>query len=50
MVKNARENFSTNFLRAHGFDKDDGWDNFSFKDQVFYKLEEVGETIALKSH
>ena len=50
MVKDARENFSTNFLKAHGFDKNDGWDHFSFKDQVFYKLEEVGEPIALKSN
>ena len=50
MVKDARENFSTNFLMAHGFDKKEGWDHFSFKDQVFYKLEEVGEPVALKSH
>ena len=50
MVKDARENFSANFLRAHGFDKKEGWDHVSFKDQIFYKLEEVGEPIALKSN
>jgi len=50
MVKDAKANFSTNFLRAHGFDKSEGWDNFLFKNQVFFKLEEVGEPIALKSH
>lgn len=50
LVEVARENFSTNFLRAHGFEREKGWDNFSFKDQVFYKLERIGEPIALKSH
>ena len=50
LVETARENFSTTFLRAHGFEKDKGWGNFTFEDQIFYKLERIGEPIALKSH
>ena len=50
LVKEARENFSTTFLRAHGFEKDKGWDHFTFEDQIFYKLERIGVPIALKSH
>ncbi|MFX1357290.1 MAG: pyridoxamine 5'-phosphate oxidase family protein [Promethearchaeota archaeon] len=50
MVNDARDKFSTNFLSAHGFDKHEGWDYFSFEGQVFYKLEQVREPIALKSH
>lgn len=50
LVEVAREIFSTTFLRAHGFEKEKGWDNFSFKDQVFYEFEEIGKAIALKSH
>jgi len=50
LVEVARDNFSTTFLRAHGFEKEKGWDNFTFKDQVFYKLEKIGKPIALKSH
>jgi len=49
MKKEAQEKFSTNFLSAHGFDKNKGWSDFSLKDQVFYKLVEVGEPIGLKS-
>ena len=50
LVKEARENFSTTFLRAHGFEKEKGWENFTFEDQIFYKLEMIGKPIALKSY
>jgi nitroimidazol reductase NimA-like FMN-containing flavoprotein (pyridoxamine 5'-phosphate oxidase superfamily) len=49
MVKNAKDNFSSNFLSAHGFDKGDGWDGFQTDNQLIYKFEQIGKTIALKS-
>jgi len=49
MVQIARENFSTNFLSAHGFKKKGGWDNFKTEDQIIYKFEVVGKLVGLKS-
>ncbi|MHA2127633.1 MAG: pyridoxamine 5'-phosphate oxidase family protein [Promethearchaeota archaeon] len=49
IVKNAKENFSTNFLSAHGFDASKGWDNFKTDNQLIYKLIEKKKRIALKS-
>jgi nitroimidazol reductase NimA-like FMN-containing flavoprotein (pyridoxamine 5'-phosphate oxidase superfamily) len=49
MVEDARKNFSTNFLSAHGFDKNKGWDHSPFQNQIFYKLDEVGKPIALRN-
>lgn len=50
MLQIARENFSTNFLSAHGFKKKGGWDNFKIEDQIIYKFELVGKPIGLKSY
>jgi len=49
MVKQAREKYSKNFLSAHGFDKKVGWEHFTPKDQLVYKLEKVKKPIGLKS-
>jgi nitroimidazol reductase NimA-like FMN-containing flavoprotein (pyridoxamine 5'-phosphate oxidase superfamily) len=49
MVENAKNEFSPNFLSAHGFNKAKGWNAFKFKNQIIYKFEEIGKTTALKS-
>ena len=49
MVKRARENYSENFLLAHGFDKKEGWEHFTAKDQLIYKFELINKPIGLKS-
>ncbi|MFX0187665.1 MAG: pyridoxamine 5'-phosphate oxidase family protein [Candidatus Hodarchaeota archaeon] len=49
MVDKAKNNFSTNFLSAHGFEREMGWDSFQAEGQLIYKLEEVGPRIGLKS-
>lgn len=49
MVKNARKIYSQNFLTAHGFEKENGWDVLSNKNQVLYKFIEMREQIGLKS-
>ena len=49
MIEIAKENFSSNFLSAHGFDKKNGWDGFKIADQIIYKFKQISETIALKS-
>jgi hypothetical protein len=46
----GRRDLSTNFLAAHGFDPDKGWDQFSpDKDLVIVKLVDVAERVGLKS-
>ena len=49
MIENAKENFSTNFLSAHGFNKKNGWDGFQIADQIIYKFKQTSKTVALKS-
>ncbi|NHJ26385.1 MAG: pyridoxamine 5'-phosphate oxidase family protein [Candidatus Lokiarchaeota archaeon] len=49
ILEEARKQFSINFLTAHGFDKDKGWDTFKKENLLIYKLKEVGEPIGLKS-
>ena len=49
IVDRAKNNFSTNFLSAHGFEKEMGWDSFQAEGRLIYKLEEVGPRIGLKS-
>ena len=49
MFEEARGQFSKNFLTAHGFDKDKGWNAFKSRNLLIYKLHEVGERIGLKS-
>ncbi|NVM46295.1 MAG: pyridoxamine 5'-phosphate oxidase family protein [Candidatus Lokiarchaeota archaeon] len=45
----AKENFSVNFLTAHGFKKEDGWENLIDDNLLIYKLEESSRRIGLKS-
>jgi hypothetical protein len=41
---------SENFLAAHGFKAEDGWETLSHeKSLVIYKLDTVSETVGLKS-
>lgn len=49
MIENAKDNYSSSFLSAHGFDEKNGWDGFKTKDQIIYKFEKTSKTIALKS-
>jgi len=49
IVEIARDNFSTNILTAHGFEKSNGWNGFKEENLSIYKLEEVGKPIGLKS-
>jgi len=49
MVDKAKQQFSPSFLSAHGFDKDSGWEGFELKDQVLYRFDQAGKTVALKS-
>ncbi len=49
LVANAKEQFSKNFLTAHGFSKDRGWDAFELKNQLIYKFVQKKEAIGLKS-
>ena len=49
MVENAKEQFSENFLTAHGFRKEQGWEAFELKNQLVYKLVQKREVIGLKS-
>jgi len=50
MIKTAREEFSPNFLSAHGFDKSEGWDAFIEEGQKIYKFKAKKEPIGLKSY
>ena len=46
----GNERLSENFLAAHGFSSDEGWDSLSpEKSLEIYKLEKVNETVGLRS-
>lgn len=49
MKKSAGSNYSKNFLSAHGFDKNLGWEGFVIEDQLIYKFIQSKDTIGLKS-
>jgi len=49
MVQSARGKFSENFLSAHGFERNQGWDVFTGEGQPIYKFIQVGPSIGLKS-
>lgn len=49
MVESARSQFSTNFLLAHGFENNQGWDKFTAEGQLVYKFKQMGTPIGLKS-
>ncbi len=50
MAEEGKQKLSTNFLVAHGFRKEDGWDSFTpERPVVIVKLKEVTEEIGLKS-
>jgi len=49
LIKEAKKNFSEDFLAAHGFEKESGWDGFKIEDQLIYKLHDVQYQIGLKS-
>ncbi|MBY9013047.1 MAG: pyridoxamine 5'-phosphate oxidase family protein [Candidatus Lokiarchaeota archaeon] len=50
MVDKAKGQFSRNFLAAHGFRGEDGWESLIEDKLLIYKLEEVGIRIGLKSY
>jgi nitroimidazol reductase NimA-like FMN-containing flavoprotein (pyridoxamine 5'-phosphate oxidase superfamily) len=49
MAKEAKNNYSQNFLTAHGFDKEKGWDAFELKNQLIFTLMQKKKAIGLKS-
>jgi nitroimidazol reductase NimA-like FMN-containing flavoprotein (pyridoxamine 5'-phosphate oxidase superfamily) len=49
MAESAKNKYSKNFLAAHGFEKERGWDVFTSEDQLIYKFKPVGTPIGLKS-
>ncbi len=49
MVQSARNKYSKNFISVHGFEKSQGWDVFTVKDQLIYKFKQIGTPIGLKS-
>ena len=50
MAEDGKLKLSTNFLAAHGFKKEQGWDSFTpEKPIVIVKLKKVTEKIGLKS-
>ncbi|MFW9941723.1 MAG: pyridoxamine 5'-phosphate oxidase family protein [Candidatus Thorarchaeota archaeon] len=49
MVKIARNTYSQNFLTAHGFEKEKGWEVIKNKSELIYKFVEMREPIGLKS-
>ena len=50
IAEEGKLKLSTNFLAAHGFKKEEGWDSFSpERPVVIVKLKEVVEKIGLKS-
>ena len=49
MAENAKKKYSKNFLSAHGFNKEEGWESFVDTNQLIYKLDEVINRIGLKS-
>jgi nitroimidazol reductase NimA-like FMN-containing flavoprotein (pyridoxamine 5'-phosphate oxidase superfamily) len=48
-AETGRQNISTNFLAAHGFSPEEGWDIFNKKDLVLFKLVDIVEKVGLKS-
>lgn len=50
IVNKAKKQFSTNFLAAHGFKHEDGWESLIEDSLLIYKLEEYGDRIGLKSY
>ena len=49
MIESAKNKFSSNFISAHGFDKNNGWDGFKIADQIIYKFKKTSKPVALKS-
>ena len=49
MILEAKNKYSKNFLSAHGFDKNKGWDSFNDQNQLIYKLDEIVYRVGLKS-
>lgn len=49
MVNEAKKQYSEEFLAAHGFKKEKGWDGFNFDNQLIYKLDDIHYKIGLKS-
>lgn len=49
IANSARKRYSKNFLSVHGFEKTQGWDVFTAKDQLVYKFKQIGTPIGLKS-
>ncbi len=49
MKNSAGSSYSENFLSAHGFDKNLGWEGFIVKNQLIYKLSQSRDPIGLKS-
>jgi nitroimidazol reductase NimA-like FMN-containing flavoprotein (pyridoxamine 5'-phosphate oxidase superfamily) len=50
IVKDGKKKLSTNFLAAHGFKKEEGWDSLQTdKELVIVKLKEIKEMLGLKS-
>ena len=50
IVRDGKQKLSMNFLAAHGFKKEEGWDSLqSDKELVIIKLIEINEVIGLKS-
>ncbi len=49
MAKSAKMKYSKNFLSVHGFEKSEGWDVFTAKEQLVYRFKPIGPPIGLKS-
>ncbi|MFX1591718.1 MAG: pyridoxamine 5'-phosphate oxidase family protein [Promethearchaeota archaeon] len=49
MAISVRNKYSKNFLSVHGFEKSQGWDAFTIKNQLIYKFKQVKTPIGLKS-
>ncbi len=49
IVNQAKGQFSKNFLAAHGFKQEDGWESLIGESLLIYKLVEFGTRIGLKS-
>lgn len=49
MIREVKNKYSKNFLSAHGFDKNKGWDSFTDQNQLIYKLDDIVYRIGLKS-
>ena len=49
MANSVKSRYSKNFLSVHGFEKSQGWDVFTAKDQIIYKFKQIGAPIGLKS-